>query len=228
VSQPVEPPSTGWGFGDPRAWDPDDDLVGIGADLQPGTLLTAYRSGVFPMPLGRPRDPMAWWSPARRGVLPLDRLVVSRSLRRSVRDFEIRVDTAFDEVLEECADPDRPGGWIDDRIRTAYHELHALGWVHSVEAWRDGRLEGGLYGVTIGGLFAGESMFHRARDASKVALVGLVDLLSDDHRENRLIDVQWVTPHLESLGVTEVSREDYLARLPRLFTVPAPRLVAVT
>jgi leucyl/phenylalanyl-tRNA--protein transferase len=228
VSEPVEPPSTGWGFGDPVAWDPEDDLVGVGADLEPGTVLAAYRNGVFPMPLGRPRDPMAWWSPVRRGVLPLDRLVVSRSLRRSMRDFEIRVDTAFDEVLAACADPQRPGGWIDDRIRTAYHRLHDLGWVHSVEAWRDGRLEGGLYGVAVGGLFAGESMFHRARDASKVALVGLVDLLSDEHRDQRLVDVQWVTPHLERLGVTEVSRVEYLARLPRLFTVPGPRLVAGT
>ncbi len=125
---------------------------------------------------------------------------MSRSLRRSVRDFEIRVDTAFDEVLAASADPGRPGGWIDDRIRTAYLRLHELGWVHSVEAWRDGSLEGGLYGVSIGGLFAGESMFHRARDASKVALVGLVELLSDEHREHRLIDVQWVTPHLRVLG----------------------------
>ena len=223
VRDPVEPPRSGWNFGDPTHWDPDDDLVGVGADLEPGTVLTAYRSGVFPMPLGRSRDPMAWWSPARRGVLPLDRLVVSRSLRRSVREFEIRVDTAFDEVLASCSDPRRPGGWIDERIHTAYHRLHDLGWVHSVEAWRDGRLEGGLYGVAIGGLFAGESMFHRARDASKVALVGLVDLLSDQHREHRLIDVQWVTPHLESLGVVELSRAAYLSHLPRLLALPTPR-----
>lgn len=222
MSEPVEPPSTGWGFGDPSGWDPEDDLVGIGADLEPGTVLAAYRHGVFPMPLGRPRDPMAWWSPVNRGVLPLDRLVVSRSLRRAVRDFEIRVDTSFDEVLAACADPRRPGGWIDGRIRAAYRQLHDLGWVHSVEAWRGGQLEGGLYGVAIGGLFAGESMFHRARDASKVALVGLVDLLSDEHRGERLIDVQWVTPHLQSLGVTEVSRAEYLSRLPRLLSLPSP------
>jgi leucyl/phenylalanyl-tRNA--protein transferase len=225
VSQPlehsVEPPATRWSFGDPAGWDPDDDLVGIGADLEPGTVLAAYRHGLFPMPVGRPRDPMAWWSPVARGVLPLDRLVVSRSLRRSVRDFEIRVDKAFDEVLAASAAPGRPGGWIDDRIRTAYTRLHQLGWVHSVEAWRDGRLEGGLYGVAIGGLFAGESMFHRARDASKVALVGLVELLSDEHREHRLIDVQWVTEHLESLGVVEMSRAEYLARLPGVLGVPS-------
>ena len=228
MSPPVEPPSTGWSFGAPGAWDPTDDLVGVGADLEPGTVLQAYRSGLFPMPLGRRRDPMAWWSPVLRGVLPLDGLVVSRSLRRSVRDFEIRVDTAFDEVLTQCADPRRPGSWIDHRIRAAYSRLHGLGWVHSVEAWRDGRLEGGLYGVSLGGLFAGESMFHRSRDASKAALVGLVELLSDEHREDRLIDVQWVTPHLQSLGVIEVTRAEYLSRLPRLLTLPDGPLVAST
>lgn len=226
VDRPVEPPATGWGFGDPEAWDPDDDLVGVGADLEPGTVLTAYRQGVFPMPLGRRRAPMAWWSPVRRGVLPLDRLVVSRSLRRSMRDFEIRVDTAFEEVIAACADRSRPGAWIDDRIRTAYHRLHDLGWAHSVEAWRDGRLQGGLYGLAIGGLFAGESMFHRERDASKVALVGLVDLLGDEHRDHRLIDVQWATEHLDSLGVSELPRADYLARLPALLRVPPPAFAA--
>ena len=222
--EPVEPPATRWRFADPARWDPEDDLVGLGADLEPGTVLAAYRQGIFPMPLGGRKDPMAWWSPVRRGVLPLDALVVSRSLRRSVREFEIRVDTAFDEVLAACADPHRPGGWIDDRIRAAYRELHRLGWVHSVEAWRDGRLEGGLYGVSVNGLFAGESMFHRATDASKVALVGLVDLLSDDHRAERLIDVQWVTPHLSALGVTPWPRAEYLDRVGALLRVPHARL----
>ncbi len=221
---PVEPPASHWRFADPSRWDPEDDLVGLGADLEPGTVLSAYRQGVFPMPLGGRRDPMAWWSPVRRGVLPLDALVVSRSLRRSVRDFEIRVDTAFEEVLDACADPHRAGGWIDDRIRGVYHRLHELGWVHSVEAWRDGRLEGGLYGVAVNGLFAGESMFHRATDASKVALVGLVDLLSDEHRADRLIDVQWVTPHLSALGVAPLPRAAYLARVGDLLRVPHARL----
>jgi leucyl/phenylalanyl-tRNA---protein transferase len=200
--------------------------VGVGADLEPGTLLAAYRRGLFPMPVGGRRSPMAWWSPVSRGVLPLDRLRVSRSLRRSVRHFEIRVDTRFAEVVEACADPRRPGAWIDDRIAAAYVRLHELGWAHSVEAWQDDELAGGLYGVAIGGLFAGESMFHRVTDASKVALVGLVDALSDEHAEDRLIDVQWVTPHLASLGVEAVSRLDYLRRLPRLFTVPEPRVFA--
>jgi leucyl/phenylalanyl-tRNA--protein transferase len=223
---PTEPPPTRWTFGDPTTYDPDDDLVGVGADLEPGTLLAAYRRGLFPMPVGGRRSPMAWWSPVSRGVLRLDRLVVSRSLRRSTRRFEIRIDTRFAEVVEACADPRRPGAWIDARIRTAYLSLHELGWAHSVEAWQDDSLAGGLYGVAIGGLFAGESMFHRVTDASKVALVGLVDALSDEHAASRLIDVQWITPHLASLGAETLPRREYLRRLPRLFMVPEPTAFA--
>ena len=218
---PVEPPPTAWTFPDPERFDPDDDLVGVGADLDAGTLLAAYRRGLFPMP-GSRRDPMYWFSPVQRGVLPLDGLKVSRSLRRSARDLEIRVDTAFDEVITACADPARTGAWIDRRIRTAYTRLHELGWAHSVETWREGRLVGGLYGVAIGGLFAGESMFHRERDASKVALVGLVELLRDEHADERVLDVQWQTPHLESLGVIEVPRAAYLSRLAAALEVPLP------
>jgi leucyl/phenylalanyl-tRNA--protein transferase len=220
---PVEPPPSRWRFdptSGPRA-DPEDDLVAMGADLEPGTVLAAYRQGLFPMPLHR-GGAMGWWSPVRRGVLPLDALVVSRSLRRSCRDFEVRVDTAFAEVLDACADPRRPHGWIDDSIRVAYTRLHELGWAHSIETWRDDELVGGLYGLAIGGLFAGESMFHRATDASKVALVGLVDLLRDEHAADRLVDVQWATSHLESLGVREISRAAYLQRLPRVLAVPLP------
>lgn len=226
MSVPAEPAPTGWIFGDSSNYDPDDDLVGIGADLEPGTLLSAYRQGVFPMPSGSPREPMCWWSPAERGVLSLDRLVVPRSLRRATRDFEIRVDTAFADVVVACADPRRPGAWIDDRIRAAYLRLHDLGWAHSVEAWGDGQLVGGLYGVAIGGLFAGESMFHHVRDASKVALVGLVELLSDEHAARRLVDVQWRTPHLAGLGVVELSRAAYLRRLPALLAVPQAQAFA--
>lgn len=216
---PVEPPPTPWRFTDPRR--ADDDLVGLGADLEPGTLLAAYRTGVFPMPIGED-EPLGWFSPVRRGVLPLSRLRVSRSLARAVRRFEIRVDTAFLEVVDGCADPSRFGAWIDDDIRTAYHRLHELGWAHSVETWLDGELVGGLYGVAIGGLFAGESMFHRARDSSKAALVALVDLLSDDHAYDRLLDVQWQTPHLESLGVVEIDRRAYLLRLEAALRLPLP------
>lgn len=222
---PVEPPPSRWAFGDPAGYDPLDDLVAIGADLEPGTLLAAYRRGLFPMPSGSPGDPMYWFCPVRRGVIPLEDMRVSRSLRRSRRDFEIRVDTAFDEVVAGCADPSRASGWIDGEIAAAYARLHRLGWAHSVEAWRDGRLVGGLYGVAIGGLFAGESMFHRERDASKVALLGLVDLLDDEHAEERLLDVQWLTPHLNTLGAVEIPRAAYLRRLAVALNLPGPDLV---
>ncbi len=221
---PIEPPPTSWEFPG-SLHDIDDDVVGMGADLEPATLLSAYRHGLFPMP-GDPRMPMLWWSPDPRGILPLDRLKVSRSLRSSVRRMEIRVDTAFDEVIRACADPGRESGWIDEEIIAAYTELHELGWAHSVESWYDGRLVGGLYGVAIGGLFAGESMFHRVTDASKVALVGLVGLLGDDHADRRLLDVQWSTPHLASLGVVEVRRETYLDLLQDALEVPLPAAFA--
>jgi leucyl/phenylalanyl-tRNA--protein transferase len=185
----------------------------VGADLEPGTVLAAYRAGIFPMPIGRK---MAWWSPQPRGVIPLDGLRVSRSLRKSTARFEIRVDTAFDEVIAACADPTRDGRWITKAVRSSYGELHRLGWVHSVEAWslETGELAGGLYGVAVGGLFAGESMFHRAADASKVALVGLIDLLTEGGSSpKRVLDVQWVTPHLASLGAVAIDRSEYLRRL---------------
>ncbi len=216
---PTEPPATGWVF--PRVTDVGvDDLVGMGADLEPGTLLAAYRQGLFPMPAEDFADGMLWWSPVRRGVLPLDGLRVSRSLRASARRMEVRVDTAFDAVIAACADPARDGGWIDDEIVAAYTRLHELGWVHSVETWQDGDLVGGLYGVAVGGLFAGESMFHRVTDASKVALLGLVDLLRDEHRHHRVLDVQWRTDHLASLGVVEVARPAYLRMLSGAMEVP--------
>jgi leucyl/phenylalanyl-tRNA---protein transferase len=226
IRMPTEPPSTGWVFPDvsvpPEAGGPAD-VVGAGADLEPGTLLAAYRRGLFPMPASPDRGAMLWWSPVERGVLPLDRLRVSRSLRQSVRRMEIRVDTAFHEVVDACADPRRDGTWIDSRIVEAYTRLHALGWAHSVEAWQDGALVGGLYGVAVGGLFAGESMFHRVRDASKVALVALVDILRDEHADRRVLDVQWATEHLASLGVVTVPRPTYLAMLERAADVPLPR-----
>jgi leucyl/phenylalanyl-tRNA--protein transferase len=208
---PIEPAPTQWEL--PSAHSAgDDDLVGIGADLEPGTLLAAYRSGIFPMHLAGQRL-VGWWSPARRGILPLDALVVSRSLRRSCRRFEVRIDTAFDEVLMACADPSRDGAWINNEIRVAYNRLHELGWAHSVECWEPetDSLVGGLYGVHINGLFAGESMFHLATDASKVALVGLVEHLRDIGVV--LLDVQWLTDHLASLGAIEISRAEYLELL---------------
>jgi len=224
---PVEPSPCRFRF--PDFTDPrqdqlcPDDVVGRGADLSPGTLLAAYRSGMFPMPLGRePAGTSTWWSPQERGVLHLGALHVSRSLARSRRRMEIRVDTAFEQVVAACADPGRDGGWIDAEIAAAYTELHRLGWAHSVESWRDGELVGGLYGVAIGGLFAGESMFHRVSDASKVALVGLVEILRDEYADARLVDVQWRTPHLASLGVTVLPRRMYAALLKAVLQVPLP------
>jgi leucyl/phenylalanyl-tRNA---protein transferase len=167
--------------------------------------------------------PLGWWSPDPRGILQLDRLHVSRSLRRSLARFDLTVDAAFDEVVAACAEPARSGRWITVEIAAAYGELHRLGWAHSVECWRDGTLAGGLYGVSVGGLFAGESMFHRATDASKVALVGLVDLLRADGDRRRLLDVQWRTDHLARLGVIEVPRREYLARLRAALQCPPPR-----
>jgi leucyl/phenylalanyl-tRNA--protein transferase len=222
---PVEPPATPWAF--PPADSGDGDLVAVGADLAPGTVLAAYRQGLFPMAVDLPGSArgsadMAWWSPDPRGVLPLSGLRVTRSMRQSAQHFEVRVDTAFAEVVTGCADPHRQGGWIDDDIVAAYAELHRLGWAHSVEAWSDDELAGGLYGLAIGGLFAGESMFTRVRDASKVALMGLVDLLTDEYAEHRLLDTQWQTPHLATLGVVEIARPAYLARLERALQLPLP------
>lgn len=221
---PIVPDPTPWAFPPAAGWDPDDDLIALGADLDPGTLIAAYRAGLFPMPVTQDSEELGWFSPAERGVLPLDGLRVSRSLRRSARDFEIRVDTVFDEVVAECGRSDRPDGWITPAFAQAYGRLHRLGWAHSVEAWCDGRLAGGLYGVAIGGLFAGESMFHRRTDASKVALIGLVDLLRDEYADRRLLDVQWRTPHLASLGVEACPRADYLAALEESARLPLPRV----
>lgn len=208
----IEPPRSPWGFPSVEKAD-SSGLVGVGADDEPGTILAAYRSGLFPMPI-EPGGLLGWWSPDPRGVLELDDLHVSRSLARSMARFEFRVNTAFDAVIAGCADPARPHGWIDDRITAAYRRLHELGWCHSIETWRDGELVGGLYGIAVGGLFAAESKFHRATDASKAAVVALVEGLRDG--EPRLIDVQWSTPHLVSLGVTEVRRSAYVEQVPVL------------
>jgi leucyl/phenylalanyl-tRNA--protein transferase len=220
----VEPPPNVWEF--PDISGVPDDLIGVGADLEPGTLLVAYRKGCFPMPGSGPDGALEWWSPQRRGVLPLRSLKVTRSWKQSAKRMEIRVNSAFEAVVEGCADPSREGGWINDDFKRAYLELHRLGWAHSVETWQDGELVGGLYGVAIGGLFAGESMFRRVRDASKVALVGLVELMVDEYVDGRLIDVQWRTDHLASLGVVEVNRPLYQVLLSRALAVPLPRALA--
>ena len=213
---PIEPPPTPWDF-PPGTTDDPDGIVAVGADLAPGTVLAAYRRGIFPMHVRR--RTLAWWSPDPRGVLPLEGLRVTRSLRRSCARYEVTVDTAFEQVLAACSDRRRPGAWINDDIREAYRELHVLGWVHSVEAWApDGTLAGGLYGIGIGGLFAGESMFHHQVDASKVALVALVARLQAAGAT--LLDVQWATPHLQTLGVIELPRAAYLARVEAAVALP--------
>jgi leucyl/phenylalanyl-tRNA---protein transferase len=217
---PIDPGPTPWRL--PTPTPRDDDLVASGGDLEASTLLAAYRRGLFPMPAELDSDLVCWWSPVSRGVLPLDGLNLSRSLRASVRRFEVRVDTAFAAVVDGCADPHREARWINRAIVGGYTRLHELGWAHSVETWRDGELVGGLYGVAIGGLFAGESMFSRATDASKVALVHLVDLLRDEYADRRLLDTQWQTPHLASLGVVEIPRAEYLARLGEALELPLP------
>jgi leucyl/phenylalanyl-tRNA--protein transferase len=155
-----------------------------------------------------------------RAIIPLKGLRLTRSLRQSTRRYLVSVDEDFPGVIEECAYADRPDGWITDEFIEAYTRLHELGWAHSIEVWDDGgKLVGGLYGVAVGGLFAGESMFHVARDASKVALVHLIVLMNAG---GSLLDVQWQTPHLESLGAVVIGRDAYLARLPEALTLPGP------
>ena len=219
---PTIPPPSRFVF-DATGADDGEDLVGVGADLAPGTVLEAYARGLFPMGLGHGGSPpLGWWSPDPRGILRPGDFHVSRSLRRSLRHFEVCVDTDFSGVVAGCANPSRSGRWITAEIVAAYTELHRLGWAHSIEVLQDDRLVGGLYGMAIGGLFAGESMFHRATDASKAAIAGLVDLLSADGDPRRVIDVQWRTPHLATLGVTEVPRSEYLRLLSAALTAPLP------
>jgi leucyl/phenylalanyl-tRNA--protein transferase len=223
LHRPIEPPPTRWAL--PEAADAGDgEVAAVGADLEPGTLLAAYRRGLFPMRLSR-GGPLGWWAPSPRGVIPLDGLRVSRSLRRSVRRFSVTVDVGFTDVMRACADRRRPDGWIDDSFVAAYTRLHELGWAHSIEVWSGGndrgdepRVVGGVYGVAIGGLFAGESMFHTETDASKVALVALVDRLRAGG--GTLFDVQWCTPHLASLGAIEITRDDYAQQLADAITRP--------
>lgn len=206
----VEPPPCGWLLPDAASAEPGFDVVGVGGDLQPGTVLQAYRMGLFPMHMDT--GELGWWSPDPRGILPLDKLRVTRSLRKSLQHFEVTIDRDFTRVMRECGDERRDSGWITQEFISTYSALHEMGWAHSIEVWCERELVGGLYGIEIGGIFAGESMFHRARDASKVALVALVDKLRAGGGD-RFIDVQWCTGHLASMGALEISRGDYLKML---------------
>lgn len=209
---PIEPEPSRWSL----RFDADhpSDLVAVGADLEPGTLLAAYRGGLFPMGTGADgAPPIGWWSPLRRGVLLPGDHHVSRSLRRARGRFTTSIDRDFAAVVRACGDPGRDGRWITPAVNKAYQRLHELGWAHSVEVWDDeGVLVGGLYGVGIGAFFAGESMFHRETDAGKVAVwVAAEQVLSG--APGSLIDVQWRTSHLATLGVREVDRVAYLGLL---------------
>ena len=210
--------TSAWVFPSLKDLPDGEDLIAIGADLEPETLLSAYEAGYFPMPLGRRR--LGWFSPDPRGVLHIPDIRISRSLRRSLRRYSVTINQAFDEVVRACADPSRPHGWIDRRIIDGYVRLHHLGHAHSIEVWDDYGLAGGLYGVSVGGLFAGESMFHRRTDASKAALVHLTEQWSQ--HPDAIIDVQWQTPHLASLGITEVPRTQYATLLAAALEIATP------
>ena len=208
--QPVE--KSRWHF--PMPSELDGDLIALGGDLEPSTVINAYRRGIFPMEASQLPGVLAWWSPDPRGIVPLDRLRVTRSMRQSAKRYEIRVDTCFERVIRACAEMPRDDGWITEAFIAAYTKLHELGWAHSVEVFDpNGRLAGGLYGVRIDGLFAGESMFHYMRDASKTAVMTLVDLMRMSGMS--LLDVQWCTDHLASLGAVALPRQEYLALLAR-------------
>jgi len=184
-------------------------------------LLSAYASGWFPMAVGD--GTIRWFSPDPRGVIPLDTFHISRRLARVVRRgaFEIAIDRGFDAVIRACAeaerDDDGTGTWIDAEIYTSYIALHRAGYAHSVETWQDGRLAGGLYGVAIAGAFFGESMFHHVTDASKAALVALVERLQS--RGFSLLDTQWVTDHLVQFGAIEIPRRRYLRLLDQALSL---------
>ena len=205
LSRPEPVGTTRWAFPPPSAW-PDGDLIAIGGDLEPATLVAAYRAGIFPMVVEAPESVLAWWSPDPHGILPLDNLRVTRSLRQSAKRYEVRVDTCFDDVIRRCADPSRGRAWITDEFVNAYTKLHQLGWAHSVEVFdQQGQLAGGLYGVRVNGLFAGESMFHAQRAIES----GVDGAGAADETGMTLLDVQWHTRAPGSLGAVEISRREY-------------------
>ena len=201
---------------------PKDNLVILGADLNPETVIDSYKHGIFPMHIEiADKQEIGWWSPLQRGVLPLNKINISTSLKKSMKKFHVTFDQAFDEVIAGCGDDKRPKGWINQEIVSAYRRLFDLGYVHSVEVWnKKNQLVGGLYGVEVNGLSAGESMFHKETDASKTAMFYLVNRLKESGGE-RVFDVQWQTPHLKSMGVIKISRAKYLGLLPEVMKTKA-------
>ena len=208
TAPPRPVPPSAWLLPDPEVAD-GDGVVGVGADLAPGTLVDAYRRGIFPWP--HSGLPLPWFSPDPRGVIHLDGFHVSRSLRRTLRrsGWETTVDRSFAAVLGGCSErPTDVGTWITSPMARAYQRLHELGWAHSLEVWDGQRLVGGVYGVQCGGVFTGESMFHREPDASKVALADLCDRLRE--AGGRLLDVQLTTQHLRTLGAVDIERASFV------------------
>lgn len=204
-----------------------EDLIATGGRLDSAHLLAGYVAGAFPMGLGaRGAGPIGWFSPDPRGILRPAQCHESRSLRRERREFKVSVDQAFDDVVGGCADPSRPGRWITAGYARAYRDLFDAGVAHSVEVWSGESLVGGLFGISMGGLFAAESKFRRVTGASKVAVVALAELCAEDADPRRVIDVQWRTDHLATLGVGEVPREEYLNLLGDALAAPLPRAFA--
>jgi len=210
-----------WEFPSPELWPNDYDIVAYEADLETDTLLYAYAHGMFPMfvkmRLFSSEETLAWWSPVDRGVIPLDKLRITRSMRKSAQKFTCSINQAFTKVMTLCGSMRTDGNWINPEIIDAYTKLHDEGHAHSVEVWNEaGELVGGLYGVRINRFFAGEYMFHIQTDASKVALMHLVALMTLDGME--LLDTQWRTEHLETLGCIAIPREEYLQLLASAIT----------
>lgn len=207
---PKHPGPSSWVLPHPSRAD-EDGVVGVGADLAPATLVQAYSSGLFPWP--HDDAPLPWFSPDPRAVMTIHDLHVQRSLRRTARrsGWTTTCDAAFDDVMDGCAQRRDEGTWITDAMRGAYRRLHDLGWAHSIEVWDDDDLVGGIYGIQIGATFTGESMFHRRSDASKIALWELLLRLTE--AGGTTLDAQLWTPHLATLGIREIPRDDYLARL---------------
>lgn len=205
-------------FPDPRHYDEymNEGLLAVGGEMSVERLHLAYSMGIFPWT----DRPVTWWCPDPRGIIDLDNVRVSRSLARARRKgvFRCTINQAFEKVVTACAETPRPGSWITEPFIRAYLNMHQAGYAHSVECWKDNELVGGIYGVAVGGLFAGESMFYRASNASKIALLHLVDHLRE--RKYRLFDVQMVTPVTASLGAVHVSRVEYLDLLQDAIKCP--------
>lgn len=199
-------------------------LTTFGSTWDPDVLIAAYQRALFPMPLDIDGQEVAigWWSPEVRAVFYPADVTMSSSTAKSARAFTVTFNQAFKEVMEQCGSPRRPDGWINQDVILAYTRLHELGLAHSVEVWQDNQLVGGLYGVNVAGIFAGESMFHKATNASKVALFFLAQWLNDG--SGRVIDSQWMTPHLKSLGAKALSRVQYVELVEKLATIPPPRI----